>query len=394
MRLAWLAAAICWADTAAAQQIGFGEPLNRYELQYGEPVDVSITDLVQSPASYVNRSVRTKGRFSLESLRSYSLQDGFGSKVLVAPVNEIAIEFDSEARRLLGLEVEVTGVFLDLAATQPGVAQTAAGGAIRFWSFYGGEADPKQVEKAPSLSLEQLVTQAGRHDNRVVKVVGQFRGRNLFGDLPSKSQRARSDWVLKDDLFAVWITKRKPKGEGFELDLSLKRDTGKWLEVTGRVETRRAVVYVAAERVLLTSAPTLTSQAQAPPPPPERPKQAPTVVFTLPLDGEREIPGDAQFAVQFSNDMKEESFDGHVLLRYSGPIRAGDRQFDGLRLKYDGGRRALLVDPGDLLRPGREVELLLMAGIVDSDGQPLEPRPGHEAAGPVVDVLRWQVRAF
>ncbi len=395
MRLLRLLPALLWAASASAYQVDLGRRLDRYELQYGEPVDVTITDLVQTPSAYENRAVRTKGRFSLEGLSIYTLQDSFGSKILVAPVNEIGAEFDNEARRLFGLEVEVTGVFLRTSATDSAANQRAAGGAIRFWSFVGGEADPKQIEKAPSLTLEKLVATPGKYDGRVVKVVGQFRGRNLFGDLPSKSQGGRSDWVLKDELFAVWITKKKPKGEGFELDLSLKRDTGKWLEVTGRVETRRGIVYVAAEQVLLTSAPTPTSQALAAPPPPERPKKAPVVVFTLPLDGEREIPGDAQFAVQFSNDMKEETFDGRVLLRYAGPVRPGDRQFDGLRLSYDGGRRALLVDPGDRLRPGREVELILMTGIVDTEGQALEARPGRRAPeGGAVDVLRFKVQMF
>jgi hypothetical protein len=374
--------------------VAVGETQNRYELQYGDPVDVTITDLVQSPASYENRSVRTRGRLSMEGLRSYTLQDSFGARVLVAPVNELASEFESAARAVFGREVEVTGVFLRTSATGAAVQQSGAGGAIRFWSFSGGEPDVKEMEKAPAVSLEKLVLQPGKQEGRLVKVVGQFRGRNLFGDLPSKSEKARSDWVLKDDMFAVWITGKKPKGEGFELDLSLKRDTGKWLEVTGRVETRQGIVYVAAQRVALTSAPTPGAQAQAPPPPPERPKKPPVVVFALPLDGDAEIPGDSRFAIQFSNDMDEESFTGKVVLRYAGPMRPGDREFDGLRLGYDGGRRALLVDPGDRLRPGRQIELILLSGIVDSDGLPLEPRAGHSAQGEAIDVLRWQTRPF
>ncbi len=370
-----------------------GQPMNRYEMQYGEPVDVTITDLVQSSGSYENRAVRTKGRLNFEGLSTYTLQDNFGAKILATPVSEMATEFESQARSMFGTEVEVTGVFLRGGSTGAAV-QNAAGGTIRFWAFVGGEPDEQQIEKAASVSLEQLVTNLGKNDGRVVKVVGQFRGKNLFGDLPSKSQAGRSDWVLKDDMFAVWITRKKPKGEGFELDSSLKRDSGKWLEVTGRVDTRRGVVYLEAQRVALTTAPSPTAQAQPPAPPPPRPKQAPVVVFTLPLDGEAEIPGDSRFAVQFSNDMNEESLLGRVVLRYAGPVRPGDRMFDGLRFTYDGGRRALLVDPGDRLRAGRQVELVLLGGIVDSEGQPLQPRPGRSATGEAVDVLQWQVSFF
>jgi hypothetical protein len=59
-------------------------------------------------------------------------------------------------------------------------------------------------------------------------------------------------------------------------------------------------------------------------------------------------------------------------------------------MTYDEGRRALVIDPGDLLRPGRTVEILLLSGIVDIDGLALETCPGYSAGG-AVDVLRFQI---
>jgi hypothetical protein len=97
--------------------------------------------------------------------------------------------------------------------------------------------------------------------------------------------------------------------------------------------------------------------------------------------------------VQFSKDMDESSFEGRVGLHYSGPRRPGDRDFDGIRITYDGGLRALTVDPGDLLRPGREVELVLLAGILDIDGLELVPRGGPSHDG-IVDVLRYRVSPY
>ena len=76
----------------------------------------------------------------------------------------------------------------------------------------------------------------------MVHVAGQFRGQNLFGDLPSASRQRSADWVLKEDVFAVWVTGKKPTGPGWSLDAGLKRDTGKWLQVTGRVSTDHGVV--------------------------------------------------------------------------------------------------------------------------------------------------------
>src|SRR5204863_270053 len=82
---------------------------------------------------------------------------------------------------------------------------------------------------------------------------------NLYGDLPARSERASGDWVIKDDLYAVWVSGRKPKGSGWELDANLKRDTGKWIEVIGKPETRNGVTYVRAAHVRITDPPRPTA---------------------------------------------------------------------------------------------------------------------------------------
>ena len=96
------------------------------------------------------------------------------------------------------------------------------------------------------------------------------------------------------------------------------------------------------------------------------------------------------FQVQFSNDMEESSFKDRVVFRYAGRPQPGDNALDAKRVSYDLGRKTLTVDPGDLLRPGRVVELLLLPGIVDLDGLPLETRPGRNP-GVATDVLRYMV---
>ncbi len=238
------------------------------------------------------------------------------------------------------------------------------------------------------------MTKSQQHDGKMVTVRGQFRGGNLFGDLPSASRQRSSDWVLKDDVFAVWVTGKKAKGPGWNLDTGLKRDTGKWLQVTGRVLVNGPVVTIQATDVVLSKPPSAdapaAAQAQAPPPPPPRPKKPPVVVFSLPLDGERDVPPDAVFKVQFSKDMDEQSFKDRVVFRYAGRPQPGDNALDAKRITYDLGLRTLQVDPGDMLRPGRVVELLLLPGIVDLDGLALETRPGKNA-GAATDVLRFQV---
>lgn len=381
--------------TAAAQEAG---TMDGYEVRYGTPVSVSLTDLAQQPESYDRRAVRTHGRLDLSpaSVRAYALRDSFGNGVQITPVPEVAGQFESEGPSFMGKDVEITGVFLQRGATDAGTALTGSrlSGSIQFWSYVGParEPDKNELAKAKPASLEALCSNPGRRDGQLVKVVGKFRGRNLYGDLPARSERSHDDWVIKDDVWAVWITGRKPKGSGFSLDAGLKKDTGKWVEVVGRVETRNSITYVRALQVLLAAPPREAAEVQPPPPPPEKPKEPPVIVFALPLDGDPEVAPDSRFVVQFSKDMDEDSFKGHVLLRYQGPPQPGDRGFEALRLQYDGGRRALTVDPGDPLRPGRSLELVLLPGIADVEGLALVPRTG-DALAEAGDVLRFRVAA-
>lgn len=364
------------------------------EAQYGKPIDVSLSDLALNPEQYRERAVRTKGRLqtSFESRDNYTLSEA-GSEALIMPVSDVRVVFDDESRKWLGQEIEITGVVTGNLASSAVGMQGRATVVITFWGFTGPDERDTKERKGPvaEVSLESLLSSPGRNDGKTVRVFGQFRGRNLYGDLPSRSQASSDDFVIKDDLFAVWVSGKKPKGSGWALDASLKRDTGKWMEVVGRVETRSGVVYIRASEVKLSSGKTASAQpAQPPPPPPERPKVAPVVVFALPLDGDAEVARDSRFVVQFSKDMDEATFSGHVVFRYAGPVLPGDRVFDGMKLTYDAGRRALTVDPGDLLRPGRQIELILLPGIIDIDGLPLTPR-GATVTSDVADVLRYLV---
>jgi Big-like domain-containing protein len=386
------AACIALLAGPAQAQISVGSDVSRYDSLYGTPVDVTVDDLVNESTAYVGRAVRTKGRLDLAldagTQRGYTLR-GFMHTIRIAPVREVATEWEDMALKMLGRDVEITGVFVQGGTSQLGGGAPIFG--VQFWGFTGPpEKEPTGEIKSTQVTLEKLVANAGKRDGQMIRVVGKFRGRNLYGDLPISTQRTTADWVIKDDLYAVWVTGKKPKGQGWELDSSLKRDTGKWIEVIGKPETVRGVTYIKAVRILLTTPPSATADVKAPPPPPEKPRKPPVVVFALPLDGDGEVAQDSRFVVQFSKDMDEATFAGHVLLRYTGPVLPGDRAFDGLKLTYDRGRRALTVDPGDVLRPRRQVELILLPGIVDIDGLTLVSR-GTTPKADVVDVLRYRV---
>ena len=369
--------------------------MNEYEQRYGgQVIEVRLDDLIQMPENYVGRAVRTRGQLELEATSNgliYYLRGTFGGRLYLYPVPEAASTWEREARTWSGREVEVTGG-VETNRDQTGQATTAY---LLIWQFLGPPDEKAARVASASVTLEDLVTKPDKHDGKMVTVRGQFRGANLFGDLPSASRKRSSDWVLKDDLFAVWVSGKKAKGPGWDLDPDLRRDSGKWLQVTGRVSAAGGVVTILATDVVLSKASSASSRpapekVEATPPPPPRPKKPPVVVFSLPLDGERDVPADTVFQVQFSKDMEEESLRGRVALRYAGRPQPGDNSLDAMRVSYDGGLRTLRVDPGDLLRPGRVVELLLLPGIVDLDGMPLEPRPGR-SAGVATDTLRFLV---
>ena len=192
-----------------------------------------------------------------------------GARILIVPVREVAPRFDDEARRWIGRELEITGL-VSIGQNPVNQSRTAI---LNFWAFLGPEERDEDERRppAPEATLEDLVRRPGEYDGERVRVVGQFRGANLFGDLPSMSRRRSDDWVLKADIFAVWVTGKKPRGQGWKLDPKLRRDTGKWLAVSGRVRTVDDLVYILAEDVDLSKEPSPTARAakvEAPPPPP------------------------------------------------------------------------------------------------------------------------------
>jgi hypothetical protein len=388
LRVALVALLVGLAAGAHAQQ---AYAPSRYEMMYGEPVDVPLDSLIDMPETYANRAVRTRG--NLDFLHSQTTTDlvytlgTFGRRAVILPVPETQGAWRQDAPRWLGREVEVTG--LVSVGNDPERGTTTA--ILNFWTYYGPR-EKKEGPPVPSkeVTLEDLVTRPGQHDGEEVRVIGQFRGANLFGDLPSASRRRSDDWVVKEDLFAAWVTGKKPRGSGWQLDPKLHRDTGKWLSVQGRVRTIHGVVYIDATDLSLTKPRAALPAAKAPELPPPPPPEPPVIVFSLPLDGERDVPPNSIFKVQFSKDMDETTFKGRVVLRYAGRPRPGDRPLDAVKVSYDEGRKALIVDPGDLLRPGRVVELLLLPGIVDLDGLPLHARPGLDPGG-AAELLRYQI---
>src|SRR5262245_16477376 len=147
------------ATTAAAQT-------NQYEMQFGEPVDVALSDLLNNPESYLDRAVRTHGQLEMgmDLRQSYRLRDTFGGYLMIQPVNDVAYMFEQEARKGWGKEFEITGVFRqrNLASnTDTTNTDRTTPYAILFWAYIGPpdkEVDKAAEKAAVNVRLEDVVT--------------------------------------------------------------------------------------------------------------------------------------------------------------------------------------------------------------------------------------------
>jgi hypothetical protein len=350
-----------------------------YEALNGRPVEVSIAELLADPDLFMGRAVRVSGVAEpLPRGQGLRLSDG-GGEVFAAPQPEIGDLTQALVRDWRGQEVEVAGVL----RRRPATAAEAVVPEIVFWEYLGPERVQAASEGAPTVAMRDLLERPEAFAGRTVRVVGRFRGRNLERDLPEPGPR--SAWVIKSGHQAMWVTGHGPSGRGFSLRPETPQDTGKWLEIVGRLEAWKGTTLLRAQAVALT-APVASVLGG----PRLRTFERPDVVFTLPLVGDDSIAPDTSFLVQFSTYMDEETFESRVRLRYADlPEPQGELR--SARWRYDEVKRTLMVEPGAPLRRGASVELLLLPGITDAWAAPLLPEPGSGPQG-ILRILRWQVR--
>lgn len=221
---------------------------------------------------------------------------------------------------------------------------------------------------APTIRAIALMPE--QFDNRNVTLTGRFRGRNLYGDLPQGVGKGKWDFVLQSADGAIWVTGLRPKGKDFELDPSARVDTGRWLEVKGTVQRDGTAVYLAGESIRTTTAPTEGPVEVAEPPLPAEPP--PSVIFSAPLADDTDFPLNGKIRIQFSRDMNEKSFQGHVRGGYSGTARPPTAT-PSFTFAYNDGNRSLEIRFKEPLAPFQTVVIQLDEGITAIDGQPLKP---------------------
>ena len=282
-----------------------------------------------------------------------------------------------------GSDGEIRGEFYDLGRMQDGdsrfssydfapVVEAASGGRWpardQVFVLLGATFVDSPAPTAPTIRAIALAPD--RFDDRSVTLVGRFRGRNLYGDLPQGVAKSKWDFVLQSADGAIWVTGLRPKGKDFDLDSSARVDTGRWLEVKGTVQRDGVATWLAAESIRLTTAPSEAPvEVAGPPLPPEPP---PTVIFSAPLADETDFPVSARIRIQFSRDMKGGTFHDRVRIRYGGatPPPVAPPSFT---LTYNDGNRSLEIRFKEQLVPFQVVVVQLDEGITAIDGQPLKP---------------------
>jgi hypothetical protein len=228
------------------------------------------------------------------------------------------------------------------------------------------EAPPPTVPNVRNIAL-----MPEHYADRGVTVVGRFRGRNLYGDLPAPLNRTQWDFVIQSADAALWVSAIRPRGRGFELDPGAKADTGRWLQVSGTVRYDGAKAWIDGESLQPATPPSETTvDVVVPPVVTEAPPQ---VIFSAPLPDETDVAPAGAVRIQFSRDMDPRSFRDHVRVSYPSPPAGATLAAPPVTVAYHEGNRSLEIKFGKPLERFQKVKVDLLEGISAIDGQPLQP---------------------
>ena len=323
----------------------------------------TIDALQQFPGYFHLQSVLVRGEFVERGTQL----------VLRADNQDIGLLNPAEAKRG---PVEVRGQLIDVGRLEPGDSRLG-----NFAERRGNDAWPRpgvelllnitsvlDAQLAATPSVRALALEPWKFERQTVTLVGTFRGRNLFGDLPEAPGKTRYDFVLGAAEGAVWVTGVRPRGRGFDLDVERRLDANRWLQVTGVVTRDRGLVIVVATEVALAAEPPATSltlepAVEAPPPRPV------DVVFSAPTADETDVSPASVVRVQFSRGLRESSLAGQIRISYVGATPSDPPI--AFKASYDAASRAVRIAFERPLESARSVKVELLPGITAFDGGPL-----------------------
>jgi hypothetical protein len=328
----------------------------------------TVDALRQFPGYFHLQNVLVRGEFA-ENGRRIALR---------ANETEIGVQLAASVTTSNG-PVEVRGQLIDVGRLEPGdprVGTFGEGRDTERWPRPGEELFLQVTGVAASAplvapSLRALALEPWKFAGQTVTVTGNFRGRNLFGDLPDAPGKGRYDFIVRGGDGSVWVTGIRPRGAGFDFDVDRRVDSNRWLEVTGPLVHDRGLVRIEATKVVLAKVPERqnTERDEGAPAPPLTPAE---VIFNSPTEGEVEVSSTTSVRIQFSKGLNEASLTGRVKAAYVGGAAPAP---DGLALKatYDAANRAVEIRFAQPLEPFRTVKIELLDGLTAFDGAPVLP---------------------
>jgi hypothetical protein len=221
--------------------------------------------------------------------------------------------------------------------------------------------------------LRAVAMEPARFENQKISLVGQFRGRNLFGDLPEAPIQNRYSFVLRSGDAAVWVIGLQPKGRNFNFDPARRLDTGRWVKVAGTVKTARGLTWIEGTTLEIAPEPAQTTEVEidVPPPPPVE------VLFTAPSEGEADVRLTERIRMQLSRDLNPETLKDRVRLTYSAADSKdrGEAQPPSIAFttNYTRENRALEIRPAEPFERFRLVTLEILPGVKGADGGDMPP---------------------
>ena len=311
-------------------------------------------------------------------LRGEVVEDG-KRLMLRADEHDIRIVMGDGAAAKKGL-VEVRGVLFDVGRLEPSdprVTGIAEGREADHWPKPGEElilrvASVSEAQTATAASVRSLTLEPWKFNGQTVTIVGNFRGRNLFGDLAGSPNKSKFDFVLRGTEGAIWITSLRPKGDKFDLDINRRVDSDRWLEVTGKVVHEHGLVSLEATRLKLATAPQATAENDEPAVP-AAPLEPVKVVFSSPTEGETDVSSNGTIRIQFSRGLREPTLANLVRVSYVGAPAAEPAATLPFALSYDGASRSIQIKMKQPFESFRTVRVQLLEGITGFDGGPVTP---------------------
>lgn len=324
----------------------------------------TVASLHQYPGYYHLQNLLLHGEF-VENGTSVVLRGG---------ERDVAVLLNDQ--RTTSGPVEVRGQLLDvgrLESSDPRLSGRAGGAERERWPQPGEElllsvsaVTPTQLAVSPS--VRALALQPWRFDGQKVTVVGQFRGRNLFGDLPSAPGKSRYDFVLRSTDAAVWVTDLRPRGRGFDLSVDARVDTGRWLQVSGAVSFERGLVAIAGATVAVATAPEATPTAEEETPEPASPPDPGELIFSSPTDGDINVMPAGSVRLQFSRGLLPASIEGQIRVTYVGATGPDALPAPRFTHSYDLGTRAIELRFSEPLERFSTVKVEILDGMKTFDG--------------------------